>query len=86
MVKEIKELHVGNRVEAMFKVNPSGDLFDDVWLPVKVIQEYEYFWVCRVLPHRNPKHSWGISRPYIMTIDKFNLKCGDVKCRPITRK
>lgn len=77
----IKELHIGDRVEGLFKTNPSGDVFDNVWLPLKVIQEYEYFWVCEVLPHKNPKHCWGISRPYNMTIGKFDLQCGNVRCR-----
>lgn len=77
----IKELHVGDMVEAMFKTNPSGDVFDDVWLPIEVIEEYTFFWVCRVLPHKNPKHSWGTSYPYNMTIGKFDLQCGDIKCR-----
>ena len=81
---QIRELHVGDRVEATFKTNPASELFTDVYIPVKVIKEYEYFWVCAVLPHYNPKHSWGLSHPYNMTIAKFDLEHGNVKCRPIS--
>ena len=78
---QIKELHVGDVVDATFRTNPASELFTDVYIPVKVIKEYEHFWVCEVLPHENPKHSWGISHPYIMTIAKFDLEHDNVRCK-----
>lgn len=80
---DIKELNIGDRVEGLFKVNIASDIYDGVWIPLEVIKEYECFWLCKVLPHKNPKHCWGTSHPYNMTIGKFELKSGYVKCRPI---
>jgi len=81
--KYLKQLKVGDKIEGVFDTNPSSELFKDVWLPMVVLYEYEKFYTCEVLPHRNPRHSWGLSKPYIMTIEKFDLLKGFVRCRPL---
>lgn len=81
----LRQLKVGDKIEGVFDTNPSNDLFKDVWLPMVVLYEYEKFYTCEVLPHRNPRHSWGLSKPYIMTIEKFDLLKGFVRCRPLNK-
>lgn len=82
MNKEAK-LKVGQFVEVLFTDPPPklSELIRDVWLPVKILAEYEYFFLAEVMPHTNPKQSWGISKPYRVTIDKFALGIHEVKVR-----
>ena len=63
---------------ATFKTNPDSAVFDNVFLPIKVLKEYDNWFLCEVIPHRNPRHSYGISKPYKVTIDKYDLSHGVV--------
>lgn len=82
-MKKETALKVGQFVEVLFTDPPPklGDLIKNTWLPIKVLAEYEYFFLAEVLPHINPKQSWGISKPYRVTIDKFALSIHEVKIR-----
>ena len=78
----IKDLHVGTMLRAKFKNNPDNYIFGNVFLPLKITAEYPNWFLCEVQPHVNPVNSWGISKPYPMTIHKFSLRSGDVVIRP----
>ncbi len=74
-----EDIFIGNKLEVNFKrTNPDSEIFNDVYIPVKIIKEYADWFLCEVLPHKNPVRSYGASRPYMMTIHKHELKCGDV--------
>ena len=75
------ELREGMYISATFRTNPDSNYFNHVFLPIKVLKEYKNFYDCLVLPHRNPIMSYGLSTPYHMTIDKFDLKKGIVIVR-----
>lgn len=75
------EIKIGDEIIATFKTNPSSEIFGGVYLPLKVKEEYPKFFVCEVLPHKNPIRYYGISKPYPMSIKKFDLLCGDVIAR-----
>ena len=68
-----EELYVGMRCLANFKVSFDYELMYNSFVPVEIIAEYPNWWLVEVLPHRNPVRSWGVTKPYKMTIDKFNL-------------
>lgn len=56
----------------------------DAPVPVKVIGEYQKFIVCEVLPHiANTTQIFGESKPYRITISKFDLMKGAVKLTPM---
>ncbi|MCC8066426.1 MAG: hypothetical protein LIO94_04915 [Clostridiales bacterium] len=44
---------------------------------MKIEGEYEHFLTATVLPHKNPSGT-GISKPYPVTIHKFDIQCGDI--------
>lgn len=74
------ELFVGMEIEAWFKTSPDTAVWNQ-FIPCRIIDERQNFFVCEVLPHKNPK-GWGISEPYRMTINKFSLDHGlDVSVR-----
>ena len=74
----VDDLFVGRKIRAMFSTNPDSSIFDGVFLPLEIIAEYPNYFVCNVLPHRNPNRSWGISKPYRMTVNKFSVKVGEI--------
>ena len=81
------ELHEGMYISAAFRTNLSWDLYNNVFLPLKVISESKKFYTCEVLPHRNPSgYSFGMSKPYIMTIDKFDLSKGNIKIEKFNKE
>lgn len=73
-----KDLFVGGRYLANFRGSFCTELLERVFIPIKILAEYPRFFVVEVTPHRNPIRSWGMSTPYRMTIDKFNLKMGEI--------
>ena len=84
MLRE-EDLYTGREVEAKFAVNPDPYLYN-CYIPVKIGKEYPKWWDSTVLPHINPNESQGISKPYPMSIKKWDIKCGDVKLREKTNK
>ena len=46
--------------------------WEGIAVPVKVIGEYEFFYLATVLPHRNERGS--MSKPYNVTFSKQQLK------------
>lgn len=82
------KLKVGQQVEVLFTDPPPklSELIRNVWLPIKILAEYEYFFLAEVLPHINPKQSWGISKPYRVTLDKFALSIREVKIRYVGKE
>lgn len=60
--------------EMLLKWNDSPDtIWDDCWIPVKIIAEYPRYLVAEVLPHINPNRSMGKSKPYRIGVNKMNL-------------
>lgn len=49
-------------------------------VPVKVKEEYEFFFVAIVMPHRR-KWGLGISVPYTVTLDKRDIRTGELVIR-----
>ena len=70
-----KDLYVGMTCKANFKTNPDYHVFGDVFIPVKIIAEYPKWWLTEVIPHKNP-HGQGISSPYKMTLNKWDVEKG----------
>lgn len=56
---------------------PWGDRNSKV--PVKVTADNERFYTVEVLPHYAKEGSYAISKPYSVTIDKWDLKHGQFK-------
>ena len=46
-------------------------------VPVLITAEYELFLVGKVLPHHAP-HGFGLSKPYPVTIDKHDIRTGEM--------
>jgi len=42
-------------------------------VPVKILNESERFWTAEVQPHYCGSHSLGLSKPYTVTIDKWEF-------------
>lgn len=68
------DFYIGKTIRALFKTNPDESVFGNVYLPCLVVREHPTWWDCVVLPHRNPHNSYGMSKPYPMSISKFALK------------
>ena len=83
-IEDIKvNLKVGQELEVQLTDPPPklSELIRGVWLPVKIIGEYQWFFIAEVLPHINPILSWGMSRPYRLSLGKFDIMRGGVKIR-----
>lgn len=50
---------------------PWGSRIDTV--PIRILYEYRHYYVAEVLPHANPVCAWEVSKPYRITIDKFDI-------------
>lgn len=79
MMNILKETDIkpGMKIQAMFK-KTSDSVFGNIYLPLVVLHEYKRYFVCTVLPHRNPYSSFGLSSPYPMTISKIDLELGEI--------
>lgn len=75
-----EDLHEGMTLEAKFNKAPDP-IWNDQYLPIRIEKEYPRWFLCTVLPHVNQKDGMGMSSEYPMTIDKFNLRIGEVVCR-----
>ena len=69
------ELASGDNIRIKF-VRNSG-ILNKIWLPAKVIEEYERFVMVEILPHNNP-NGYDKSKPYKLTINKMNIEFRDV--------
>lgn len=56
---------------------PWGD--KDTKIPVRVIDETKFFYTCTVLPHDRGPLSFGVSRPYNVSIMKSDISKGNFK-------
>ena len=72
-----KDLHVGMKIRVMLNVNPDAAVWGGYYLPVKIIDEKEHFFVCETEPHRNLNISQGPAAPYRFCINKINLRIND---------
>ena len=80
-------LEVGDEVDIFFKDGGyDTTILNGVWLPVRIIEEYAKYFVCLVLPHRNPVQCWGISKEYKLCINKVAVKLGEVQVKGGYRK
>lgn len=71
----------GKRIKVKL-IDSWNTIYDNVWLPCKVIEEYPKFLRVEVLPHRNPHESFDVSKPYIMCLNKANIECcGTIKVK-----
>lgn len=76
------ELASGDNIRIKFARN-SG-ILNNIWLPAKVIKEYERFVMVEILPHNNP-HGYDKSKPYRLTINKMNIELRDVLIKKIKK-
>ncbi len=75
---DVENLFEGMTVMALFRQAPDTATWSH-FIPVYIEKEYPRFFVCTVLPHRNKgAKACGLSSPYPMTIDKFNMKRREV--------
>ena len=51
------------------------------YVPVFVLGEYATYYHVVVLEHYNPSTIFGMSQPYEVTIDKFDLNTGRIKVK-----
>ena len=77
LVREM-DIVVGGRYLAYF-TNLDNKVWNE-WIPIEIIKEYKYFYTVRVPPHQR-REGLGMSRPYPLTLDKFDLRTGAVKLR-----
>ena len=77
---------VGMVCSAKFSTNPDNGIFNDAWLPIRIVAEHKYWWDVEVLEHENPIFRWGLSKPYPMSINKHALKVGEIKIKSIHSK
>lgn len=70
-------MKVGQEVMVALKDHSQDKAYpwDGKAVPVKIIGEYEFFWLATVLPHRNP-NGLAMSRPYNVTLSKQYIKEG----------
>lgn len=74
---EAKDIYIGRECNAKFKNLHS--VWSEHYIPIRITQKYEKFWVAEVLPHKSTaERACGISKPYTMTIKRHEIKCGDV--------
>lgn len=52
--------------------NAPDSIWDNVWLPVKIVREYPRFLCGIVQPHKNPKGQ-SVSKPYPLTMNKIAI-------------
>ena len=80
------ELQIGEVINVQLIDPPTklSELIRGVWLPVRILQEYEKFFLCEVLPHHNPILSWGLSKPYKLCLNKMAIKLNEIKIKGMT--
>lgn len=66
----------GKDVSVMFKDAPDL-LFENFFMPAKVLEEYDKYILLEIQPHYNPYMSQGISRPYRVGVNKTCIWLGD---------
>lgn len=81
-ISDPKTIKQGQKIEVIFKnANPDTELYNDVYIPCCVEKIYEKWFLLDVLPHINPIRSYGLSKPYKMTISHFDVAHGNVIVR-----
>lgn len=75
----------GKDVSIMFK-NAPDKIFDNFFMPAKVVEEYDKYFVVEIKPHYNPYICQGISRPYRFGVNKTCLWLGDTVMKYNGRK
>lgn len=58
---------------------------EGVSVPVRVLEEYPRWYLCLVLPHKNPR-GFGESIPYRITVPKYDITSGFVKISNVRRE
>ena len=69
-------MKVGDQINIAYlgDLSNGGYPFGRGKIPVKILGEYEHFWLAKVLPHRNIRGL--MSRPYNITMHKKDVKSG----------
>lgn len=67
--------------EIDIKLNEYDPLYNNVWLPAKVVDEYPKFLIVEILPHLNVNEHVGISKPYRLGINKMSINFKEVEIR-----
>ena len=74
------DLYEGIEIWAMY-IEPDNTFYlGNIFLPMRVIKEYPRFWLCEVLPHKNPE-GFGISKVYPMTLCKHSISIREIIIR-----
>lgn len=69
-----------NKIEIMFKTNGVSEI-NKTWIPAKVLREFERYYLVEILPHINPYHHFGISKPYKICLDKLAIMFNEIEVR-----
>lgn len=72
MFISLEDLYIGEEVLVLFKNVDDPEWWNTEYIPVRIDQEFEKFFVCTVLPHVNNKGA-AVSREYRMTLNKTGL-------------
>lgn len=67
---------LGQKIEVMLMENSEAfPAWKGNWIPLKVIGETKFFFVCEVLPHINPMNrgSKAVSGKYHITLQKWDI-------------
>ncbi len=66
--------------------DPPHAVWENVWLPIKIIKEYPRWLLVEVQPHVNGNLSLRMSSPYRMGVNKMSLILGDYKIKERGKK
>lgn len=66
----------GKDVSVMFKEAPDV-IFENFFMPAKILEEYDKYFLLEIQPHYNPHTHQGKSRSYNVCVSKTNLWLGN---------
>ena len=67
----VSTVYAGSPMSEAGSAYPFGDKSRKI--PVVVEEEHEHFYTCRVLPHHAKYCCYGVSKPYRVTVGKWEL-------------
>lgn len=73
--RRFRQLREGHKYRVLFKKPPFTEI-QFCFIPIQVEKERPMEYRCLVLPHLNPYNAFGMSRPYTLTIPKWDLSHG----------
>lgn len=77
----INNTKIGDKIEVKKRRSSVNYIWDNIWIPAKIVDIYPKYIVVEVLAHYNEKYGFGISRPYRITINTMELLLDEVEMR-----